>query len=81
MESESATKKQKIVDWIGKIQDDVLLDQISDFIQKNMNVFDPVYEATLSDKEKEEYWRKIGISGDETFDGVITHIKSLPWKK
>lgn len=82
MDSTMTINKKKILDWVSQIQDKDLLDQITELMQQSeKKLYDPTYESTLNDKEKEEYWRKVGVSGDELFDDVIAHIKTLPWKK
>jgi len=72
-------EKRKITTWINSLQDKNVLDQIIKLM--NSTVFDAEYESKLSDKEKIEYWNKVGISGDELFDSVKEHINTLPWKK
>lgn len=82
MDSTMTINKKKILDWVSQIQDKDLLDQITELMQQSeKKLYDPTYESTLNDKEKEEYWRKVGVSGDELFDDVMAHIKTLPWKK
>jgi len=76
------SKRKKITDWVNKIEDKEVLDQMIDFINNSeKTIYDPAYEATLSGKEKIEYWKKVGISGDELLRRVYAHIDTLPWKK
>lgn len=76
------SKRKKITDWVNKIEDKEVLDQMIDFINNSEKpIYDPAYEASLSGKEKIEYWKKVGISGDELLRRVYAHIDTLPWKK
>lgn len=76
------SKRKKITDWVNKIEDKEVLDQMIDFINNSeKTIYDPAYEASLSGKEKIEYWKKVGISGDELLRRVYAHIDTLPWKK
>ncbi|RRQ47272.1 hypothetical protein DTW91_00885 [Chryseobacterium sp. SC28] len=72
-------EKLKITTWINGLQDKNVLDQLIKLM--NSKAFDADYEAQLSDEEKVAYWEKVGISGDELFDSVKEHIKTLPWKE
>jgi len=74
-----AIEKRKITMWINSLQDKNIIAQITELM--NSSSFDEKYEATLNDKEKLAYWKKIGISGDELFGSINEHIKTLPWKK
>ena len=76
------SKKKKITDWINSVEDKQILDQIIEIIDKTeKTAYDAEFEATLSGKEKIEYWKKVGISGDELLRRVHAHIDTLPWKK
>ena len=82
MESTLAEKKKKITDWVNGLDDKKLLNQIIELSnQSEQPIYDPAYEASLSGKEKIEYWKKVGISGDELIRRVHAHIETLPWKK
>ena len=74
-----AIEKRKITMWVNSLQDKSVIDQIIKLM--NSTSFDAKYEAKLSDEEKLAYWKKTGLSGDELFDSVNEHIKTLPWKK
>lgn len=75
-----AIEKRRLTMWINSLQDESIIAQISELMSHNTS-FDAEYEAKLSDREKLAYWKKIGIFGDELFDSVSDHIKTLPWKK
>ncbi|MGB6083081.1 hypothetical protein [Moheibacter sp.] len=76
------SKRKKITDWVNKIEDKEVLDQMIDFINNSEKpIYDPAYEASLSGKEKIEYWKKVGISGDELRKNLHEYIDSLPWKE
>ena len=82
METKLAEEKKKITDWVNNVNDKRILDQFLELINQTENpIYDPDYEATLSGKEKIEYWKKVGISGDELIKNVHAYIDSLPWKK
>ncbi len=82
METSLAEKKKRITDWVNGLDDKKLLNQIIELSnQSEQPIYDPTYEATLSGKDKIEYWKKVGISGDELLRRVHAHIDTLPWKK
>ncbi|MDE1193482.1 MAG: hypothetical protein PW786_15250 [Arachidicoccus sp.] len=82
MESDVAINKLKITKWIIDLEDKSVLEKVERLMKENKKPeYDAAYEATLSDEEKVKYWQEVGISGDELFNGVVAHIRTLPWKK
>jgi agmatine/peptidylarginine deiminase len=68
--------------WLINLEDKTMLQKVACLMNENKKPkYNPEYEATLSEKEKIAYWQKVGITGDEFFNDVIAHIKTLPWKK
>ena len=82
METKLAEEKKKITDWVNNVNDKRILGQFIELINQTENpIYDPDYEATLSGKEKIEYWKKVGISGDELRKDLYDFIDQLPWKE
>jgi len=81
MESTLAEKKKRITDWVNDLDDKQLNQIIELSAQIEKPIYDPTYEATLSGKDKIEYWKKVGISGDELRKNLHEYIDSLPWKE
>lgn len=78
MERTMATDKQKITDWVNRLEDKQLLNKVKQLMYES---YDAAFIATLSDEEKVAYWSEIGISGEELKKRLLAHINTLNWKK
>lgn len=75
------SKRKKITDWVNNIEDKEMLDRIIDIIDSENPSYDPAFAVSLSGKEKIEYWKKVGISGEELRKNLHEYIDDLPWKE
>lgn len=64
---ETLTKNQELVDWLSKVKDEDILNEIKNIKHKATFNFDEAFAK--------------GITGEELKKRTTAFLKTLPWKK
>ena len=75
-------KKEHLIDWISKLEDEEIIAQLLKFkkeLEGSSVVSEPEVEYALKD-DFEERWAK-GLTSEESRARTKKFLESLPWKK